>query len=746
MMKAKSFSKAVCLGAASYLVLAMSASGQANAQSSTLPAVTVDAPKPNAVRRATPPRRSAASRGPVRRATVPPMQRGEPVRFTAPANSIMGRPLAPFAGGEVARGGQVGLLGNRDYMDTPFATVAFTEKKIANQQAQTITDVITNDPSVQAGTGAATGGYYDQYVIRGMSAGVRDIAFNGLHGVVPYSFQAAYGYERVEVVKGPAVLLTGHVGALGGVVNVVPKRATDDPITRITGMYNSNSSFGTHLDVGRRYGENKEWGIRFNGVFQDGTTSIDHNERQLGLATLGVDFRSENFRWSADLGYQRDYVRGLRQPLTLLPGEMVPTPPNNKTNPFQPWEYADDKTVYGATRAEVDLSEYVTVFGAFGGNLYQSMLVLSNPTVTGAGVIDAGVRTTDFENRTWTGEVGLKGKLSVGGVTHQWVASATALNYPFFVGQAAVGGFLNNLYNPVTYPKPAIAFGKPSQLAEITMKSVAIADTMSVLNDRIQLTVGARQQQVDQVFFGQGGEVGHLSPTVGLVVKPLEHVSVYATYMQSLEAGETAPSNAANPGALLSPAVTENKEVGIKIDLGVVGAQAAFFELTRQLGGVDPATQVFGLIGQQRNRGAEMLVFGEPAKGFRIFGGATLLDPVIASSPDNPAVVGKDVMGVARFYATAGMEVDLPWISGLTVSGRAVRSGAMFADTANLQRLDGWTRADFGARYTFKGPTGKPVTVRADVLNAFDAAYWQYSSGLVIGTPRTYKMSATFDF
>ncbi len=64
-------------------------------------------------------------------------------------------------------------------------------------------------------------------------------------------------------------------GGVGGNVNIVTKRAEDDPLTRVAIDYFSNTTFSLVTDVRRRFGDNKEYGIRVNGTFTDGDTPID---------------------------------------------------------------------------------------------------------------------------------------------------------------------------------------------------------------------------------------------------------------------------------------------------------------------------------------------------------------------------------------------------------------------------------------------------------------------------------------
>ena len=116
--------KNTLLAAASALALLLEARGTAVAQTShALPAVQVDAPTPRAARRAVPRRTAVVAP----RATPRPPERRTP---TTPPTGMIGSLPAPYAGGQVATGAQVGLLGNRGVMDTPFNQTSYTAKTI----------------------------------------------------------------------------------------------------------------------------------------------------------------------------------------------------------------------------------------------------------------------------------------------------------------------------------------------------------------------------------------------------------------------------------------------------------------------------------------------------------------------------------------------------------------------------------------------------------------------------------------
>lgn len=63
-------------------------------------------------------------------------------RKEALSTAVIGNLPEPYAGGQVATGGQVGILGNRDIMDTPFNQTNYTAELMQNQQIGHIADAM----------------------------------------------------------------------------------------------------------------------------------------------------------------------------------------------------------------------------------------------------------------------------------------------------------------------------------------------------------------------------------------------------------------------------------------------------------------------------------------------------------------------------------------------------------------------------------------------------------------------------
>jgi iron complex outermembrane receptor protein len=746
--------QAIFLGAVSYVSLSLVGSQNVQAQAS-LPAVTVDAPNRQVVRPQASQRRAASTRGPVRRATAP-LRQAAPIPYATPSTGVIGALPAPYAGGQVARGGQLGILGNRDVMNTPFNQVNITSKTIEDQQARTVADVVQNDPSVRSTW--ADGGYSNQFSIRGFPVGASEIALNGLYGVVPYQVAGTAFVERVEILKGPSAFLNGMapLGGVGGTINLVPKRAQDDPLARLTLGYISKGQYATHIDASQRFGDNKEWGVRFNGAYNNGDTPLQNQTSELGQAALGVDYRGERIRVSADLNYQKIHADDPSRPVYFNSGFAIPRPPSNTASLGQPGYFADGKDIYGMVNAEADITDNTTVFASAGARRNDFLGVYSFLTLTDSlGNASGRQFVQPSTAESYSGQAGFRTKVDTGPVHHEFTFAATGLSSTIG-GLNTLTNFTSNIYNVGPLPPVNLAnFRTDAPRSNVTdLTSYSLSDTMSILNDRVQLTVGGRQQQIQISNYStvngaltSAYDQSALTPFVGIVVKPLQNISLYANYIEGLTSGGIAPVTAtANAGQMLPPANTEQLETGIKIDFGRITTTLALFQITQPL--AITQNNLYQLGGEQRNRGFEFNVFGEVYTGVRLLGGFTLLDGVLTKTLNN-ATNGFTAVGVPDVQVNLGAEWDNPFIHGLTHTGRVIYTSSQVANAANTQSIPDWTRTDVGARYTFLRENGKPVVVRANVENVFNENYWSAVSanfGLARGAPRTYLVSATFDF
>lgn len=659
----------------------------------------------------------------------------------------------PYAGGQVATGGREGFLGNRDIMDTPFTSTSYTSTLVQNQQARTIADVVAND--------AAATKYglsmFDQFRIRGFELGAGGVSFDGLYGLVQEDRVPVEAFERVEVFRGPSAFLNGYVGAIGGTINLAPKKAGAQPLTSAGASYNTNGQVGGVADVGRRFGKDGAFGIRFNGLYRDGYTPLQNNKERIGNAALALDYAGSNVRLATYFGYTKQDTMGGNQLFIMSANQQVPAAPNAMSAVQQPWETIDTEFVYGMARGEVDLANDWTAFAAYGQSYFRENWLRTigrNMTAQGSFLASGQQYSRTFWKQT--GEVGVRGKMNTGPISHSLAMVATgywqivgSTFLPFSFSQST------SLYNPVMTSAPASsAFNNnPPKASATSLGSFALTDTLSALDERVQLMLGARNQSIQNDNFTTTGALSSsyfasaLSPAVGVIVKPWKNVSVYGNYIQALEQGPTAPTTAVNAGEIFAPTQSWQLEAGVKVDFGKWSTTLGLFQITKPAGITDPTTNVFSVDGQQVNQGIELNVFGEPIEGVRILGGLMLLDARLTQTAGG-TYNGRKAPASPDVTLKLGAEWDTPFMKALTLTGRVNFFSGQYINEANTQAIPAYTLIGVGARYRFE-VDHKPLVLRANVENLFNESSWQsgYSGGIVYrGTPRTIYVSLTADF
>ncbi|OOE84042.1 TonB-dependent siderophore receptor [Salinivibrio sp. PR6] len=673
-----------------------------------------------------------------------------------------------YQGGQVSRSGRFGILGNQDFMDTPFSSISYTSQLIADQQAKSVGDVLKNDPAVRQSVGF--GNFQELYMIRGFPVYSDDMTLNGVYGILPRQYVAASMLERVEVFRGANTFVNGAApggSAIGGSINLIPKRAGSEPLTHVTvGTQSDGQSYGA-LDLGRRFGDNQESGLRVNLVARDGDDAVDDQDTQLGVLSLGFDHLGDNFRMSADVGYQDHHIGSPRPSVT--PGSAIPSLPSSDTNYAQDWTYTDEKQLFGVVRAEYDFSIQTTAWVAAGMRRGKEHNLLANPTADGNGNLTTYLFDNVREDTVMSADSGVRHEFSTGSIGHTVVVSGSLYQsrsknaYEMSDWSGVSVGTLTD-YDQISIPVVTSSAGNmsdPTETERVTYSSAALADTLSLFDDQVKLMLGARLQRLETKSFdyNTGDRTGGyskttLTPSLGVVYQPTLDVSLYANYAEALLPGEVAPESnngvtVANKGDVLKPNRSEQYEVGAKYDTGSYGAVVSLFEISKPTYMYD-SNNNYTDNGEQRHRGIELSAFGEPIEQVKVLGGVTLIDADIVKS-SNIDAEGKNAIGVPKVQANLNLEWETPFVEGLILEGRTVYTGYQYASSDNSLELPSWTRFDLGARYGMK-VGDNALTLRARIDNVTDKNYWASAGGypgsnyLVQGSPRTVVLSASYDF
>ncbi|MDY1549875.1 TonB-dependent receptor [Luteibacter sahnii] len=683
-------------------------------------------------------------------------------------------PTAAYAGGQVARGGRFGVLGNQDAMNVPFALTSYTDTLIRNQQARSLGDVVSNDPAVRTGFGF--GNFSQVFTVRGFQIYSDDIAFDGLYGLLPRQLLAPELVSRVEVFKGASAFLNGISpggSGIGGNINIAPKRADDTPLTRVGLDWGSDSQIGESADIGRRFGANDAFGVRINAVHREGGTSIDGEKRRVTAASVAFDYRGDDLRVTTDLGYQKQVITGGRAVVYASGLSSVPRAPSASTNYAQPWSNSSLEDTFGVVRAEYDIAPWLTAYMAAGAHHGNEFGDYVSPTLVDvSGAATESRFTVPYIADTATGDAGFNARFDTGEVTHRVNVGFSALSFRKKAAYAGSSSFTDphvintNIYDPSYVSVPGFVYdvgpiSDPGITGRTQLRSLAVSDTLGFMDERLEVTLGARRQKLHVLgyAYATNGVDGAknaeydryaTSPVVGVNYRVAEQWSVYANHIEALSQGGEAPvvfgtRPVTNAGQVFAPYKSRQNEVGVKWDAGTFGSTLALFQIKQPSAYVDPASNTYVVDGEQRNRGVEWSVFGQPTDGVRLLGGVNYIQPDQVKTQGG-VNDGKDAIGVPRFQANAGVEWDIPHTPDITVSARAVHTGKQYLDVANQLKVPAWTTYDVGARTTAH-LEGVPVTFRLTVQNLTNKGYWASANGgyLTQGMPRTYYVSASFD-
>lgn len=686
---------------------------------------------------------------------------------------------------QVVSDGSIGVLGDLDALETPFNVTSYTAQLILDQQSETLGDVLENEPSVRTTFGF--GNQAEQFVIRGFALFGDDVAIDGLFGITPRQLVSPELYERVQVLNGANAFLFGAApggSGIGGSINLVPKRA-ERTLVRATASYSEQSVFGGNVDVGTRFGGDR-FGVRVNGVYRKGEAAIDGEEREVKVVGASLDFREGPGRLFLDVGYESQRADRARPTVQLGAGIDVPAPPRADANYAQDWSFTDLRDVYALARAELDVTTGVTIYAAAGFRDGSEKGDYSTLTITGAnGAAQGGRIFVPREDNNESGQAGVRATFRTGAISHA-VNAGASLNltenrnsFAFGDFPAAVRAscnafdisFCTNLYAPVQVAKPAnspipgFAAGSFSKLPPVSraeLFSLFASDTVGFADDRLLVTVGARRQDIAVEEFDRGTlgrtaryDESATTPVVGIVVRPTQTLSFYANRIEGLSQGPTAPNNAdtLNRGEVFAPFRSVQYEVGGKLAVRGLTVTAALYqtELPSSVNlltptSTNPNAVTFAIDGEQRNRGLELSLNGEPTRWLRFIGGLAINDATLTRTAGG-LNDGREAIGVPDWQINFGTEVVPPFLPAATLTGRIVHTAEQQVDLANTRQIPAWTRLDLGLRYIVV--TGdRPLTLRVSADNLLNRSYWASSFGgyLLQGLPRTVKASATFEF
>ena len=676
----------------------------------------------------------------------------------------------------------LGVLGKANAFTAPITVVNYDEQALNNTEARTLVDAVAKkDASVWQFGGESntlTGLYF-----RGYQLDARQFSVNGLAGMYGTQGTASVQVGSAQLIKGASTAVNGMdpEGAVSGSVNIETKKAADEGNRKIgLGWFSNNRAQGT-FDLGQRFGENKEFGVRANGKLRHGDTPRHGYSEDNKEFALNADYRGEKVRVALDSIYAKRKTNGGRarmQDIQNANGRLFDAP-EGKVNLAPSWQAQNTRGQTNMLTFEWDAFENAQITGGIGYNNARYYGNFASPTVTSSGLTynSGRARLTDQRFKTLSMNLIARGEFETGPVSHNWSTAFDRIDRKRTTYQGA-----RQTQNRVIDPSLDI----PTQLAKldsnlgsawnttpsldtvIKVNSLAVSDTLGFADNKYRLTLGGRFQAVEQKnkLNGRKADASRFSPMLMAAWVPQPDLVVYGNYMEDLEPSDIRTDDDGHV-TMADPRVSRQFEVGVRKNWGDFVTTLNAFQIKRPgywrgnttSGTAFAARKNAGLAysgseqGIERSRGIEFNTYANLLnKTLRPTFGLMYLQSTVKDYPNfaDNLVNGVQVAN-PRVIAKAGVEWDTPFAKGLTLNGNVSYFGKSYQDTQKQYAFPSYTLVDVGARYKTK--LGKnTLTVSSSVENLFNKNYWQVQRGqydrsfAVVGMPRTYWLKAELDF
>ena len=676
----------------------------------------------------------------------------------------------------------LGVLGKANAFTAPITVVNYDEQALNNTEARTLVDAVAKkDASVWQFGGESntlTGLYF-----RGYQLDARQFSVNGLAGMYGTQGTASVQVGSAQLIKGASTAVNGMdpEGAVSGSVNIETKKAADEGNRKIgLGWFSNNRAQGT-FDLGQRFGENKEFGVRANGKLRHGDTPRHGYSEDNKEFALNADYRGEKLRVAFDSIYAKRKTNGGRarmQDIQNANGRLFDAP-EGKVNLAPSWQAQNTRGQTNMLTFEWDAFENAQITGGIGYNNARYYGNFASPTVTSSGLTynSGRARLTDQRFKTLSMNLTARGEFETGPVSHNWSTAFDRIDRKRTTYQGARQTRSSvidpSLDIPTQLAKLDSNLGSawsatPSLDTVIKVNSLAVSDTLGFADNKYRLTLGGRFQAVEQKnkLNGRKADANRFSPMLMAAWVPQPDLVVYGNYMEDLEPSDIRTDDDGHV-TMADPRVSRQFEVGVRKNWGDFVTTLNAFQIKRPgywrgntTSGTDFAMRKnAGLAysgseqGMERSRGIEFNTYANLLnKTLRPSFGLMYLQSTVKDYPNfaDNLVNGVQVAN-PRVIAKAGVEWDTPFAKGLTLNGNVSYFGKSYQDTQKQYAFPSYTLVDVGARYKTK--LGKnTLTVSSSVENLFNKNYWQVQRGqydrsfAVVGMPRTYWLKAELDF
>lgn len=647
--------------------------------------------------------------------------------------------------------------------DTAQAVTVVTAKQIEDQAIDSMADAVLYVPGVSFAQGE---GNRDTPVFRGV-ASTADFFVDGVRDDVQY-FRDVYNVARIEVLKGPNAMIFGRGGA-GGVINRVTRIADWEAVRELRVEAGSFEHYRATIDLGLPLGDSLA--LRLTGLWQDSGSYRDGG----GLERRGLNPTASwrmGDRLLVAVGYEhfeddRTADRGIpsfqgrpldtdRSTFFGDPGQSVSSAEVDALSAAIEYRFDNGLLVRNRTRWASYDKFYQNIYpGAVNG----AGTLVAISAYNSATQRDNFISQTDFNYFLETGP--FSHTLLFGAEFGRQVtdnARETGCFVAVTPGCFSVlpGATTISITAPVGSPtlrNTPLVFAESATDADnsgtATFAAVYLQDQVR-LNDWAQLVLGLRWDNFQVSFRNNrtGATVrtddDFLSPRLGLIVRPVEAVSIYASYTKAFvpRAGEQLASLTATNQAF-EPEAFDNYEVGARWDINPrLTASAALFQLDRSNVVVpDPANPLVSiLVDGQRTRGVEVSAQGHLTERWSMVASVAHMEAEITRSQSATVVAGNRLANAPE--NTAALWNRYEFTGRLAGAVGVIWQAERFAASDNAVALPAFTRVDAMASWDIDDRIG----LRLNVENLFDVEYFSdahSNDNITPGAGRLFRATLT---
>lgn len=701
----------------------------------------------------------------------------------APQESAWG-PAATIA----ARQSATGTKTDTPIQKVPQSISVVTAEEMALHQPKSVKEALSYTPGVAVGTRGASN-TYDYLIIRGFAADgqSQNNYLNGLKMQGNFYNDAVidpYMLERAEIMRGPVSVLYGK-SSPGGLLNMVSKRPTTEPLKEVQFKAGTDSLFQTGFDFSDALDDDGVYSYRLTGLARSANAQQKGAEEQRYAIAPAFTWRPNDKTNFTFLSYfqnepETGYYGWLPKEGTVEPlpnGKRLPTDFNEgaKNNTYSrnekmigysfDHEFNDTFTVRQNLRFAQNKVSQKSVYGY---GMCSDPLYSSNPssspcanvpqsqwghTLTRQYVID----NEKLEN--FSVDTQLQSKFATGSVDHTLLTGVDFMrmrndidSWFGYAGSVAPSDIYNldrSDFDFGAHPNPS---GPYRVLLKQKQTGLYVQDQAQW--DKVLVTLGGRYDWVDQSSFnrdyGNKSERDDKEFTWRGGVNYLfdNGVTPYFSYSESFEPASQTDAN----GDLFAPSKGKQYEVGVKYvpeDRPIV-VTGALYQLTKTNNLMaDPNGSLFSVEGGEiRARGVELEAKAALSASVNLVGSYTYTDAEYTTDTNykgnTPAQVPKHMASLWADYTF----FDGP-LSGLTLGTGGRYTGSSYGDPANSFKVGSYTVVDALVRYDLArvGMAGSNVALH--VNNLFDREYVAScfnTYGCFWGAERQVVATATFRF